>query len=111
MAGHGKGLGMIQDRFRDIAAVDGSLIYGPPHETADGTTVITVTGTGGFFRPRPRPLGVFVVHGGEVTWEPATDKQLVALLGVLTGLIAAAFATGAMLRRPPWPDIRITSTC
>ena len=32
----------------------------------------------------------------------------VALIGVLTGLLAAVIATLAVLRQPPWPRITIT---
>ncbi|MFF2553069.1 hypothetical protein ACFVUS_18845 [Nocardia sp. NPDC058058] len=99
---------MLQDRMKELPAVDHSLVYGAPLQTADGSTIITVTGTSGFFRPRPRPLGVFVVHAGEVKWEPVEDDGRIALIGVLTGFVAAAFATAAMVKRPPWPDVRIT---
>ena len=103
-----RGWEMLQDRLSEIAAVDSSLIYGAPYETSDGSTVITVTGTRGWFRPRPRPLGVFVVHQGEVTWEDATDDTAIALFGISVGFVAAAFATAALFKRPPWPDLRIT---
>ncbi|MCU1639785.1 MAG: hypothetical protein JWN03_60 [Nocardia sp.] len=110
---------MLQDRLKELPAVDSSLIYGEPHETADGSTIITVLGTGGLFRRGPRALGVFVVHGGEVKWEPAVDASRVetigaqaglaaATLGVLTGLVAATIATLAVFKRPPWPDLHIT---
>ncbi|MEV6068769.1 hypothetical protein AB0L82_19650 [Nocardia sp. NPDC052001] len=99
---------MLQDRMKELPAVDHSLVYGEPYQTVDGATIITVTGTGGLFRPRPRPLGVFVVHGGEVKWEPVEDDGRIALIAVLTGFVAAAFATAAVFKRPPWPDMRIT---
>ncbi|MET9488262.1 hypothetical protein [Nocardia sp. NPDC006630] len=110
---------MLQDRLKELPAVDSSLIYGEPHETADGSTIITVLGTGGFFRRGPRPMGVFVVHGGEVKWEPAVDAGRVevlgaqagfvaAAIGVLTGFVAATLATMAVFKRPPWPDLHIT---
>ncbi len=60
---------------------------------------------------------MFVVHGAEVKWEAAEDRigvlqartgRIAATVGTITGLLAAAFVTGAMLRRPPWPDIRLT---
>ncbi|MBL1077419.1 hypothetical protein JK358_23735 [Nocardia sp. 2] len=95
---------MLQDRLSELTAAHRALVYGEPYETSDGSTVITVTG--GLFHPRP--LGVFVVHGGEVKWEAAVDDTRIALLGILTGLIAAAFATAAVFKRPPWPDLRIT---
>jgi hypothetical protein len=86
-------------------------VYSPPQQTTDGSTVITVS------RVRSRggsvsasPVGVFVIHDGKPTWEPAVDAGRIALVGVLTGLVAAAFATAAMIKRPPWPDISITES-
>ncbi|MFC9356389.1 hypothetical protein ACFTZB_07365 [Rhodococcus sp. NPDC057014] len=78
-------------------------IYGEPYETTDGTTVLTVTRFRGI--RGPAPVGIFVVHGGTVSWEPAVDGTRVALLGEFIGLAAAVIATLAVLRRPPWPDL------
>lgn len=72
--------------------------YGDPYETADGTTVIPVA----------NPIGVFVVRGGEATWVPAIDRNRIALIGVLTGLLAAVIGSLAVLRQPPWPRMTIT---
>lgn len=88
-------------------------VYGEPHETTDGTTIITVTGLHRpWFRrndatPVPKPIGVFVVHDGEVRWEPVVDATRIALLGELIGLVAATLGTLAILRRPPWPDLHL----
>ncbi|HTY34524.1 hypothetical protein [Mycobacterium sp.] len=73
-------------------------VYGEPYETPDGATVIPVA----------KPLGVFVVSGGEASWVPAVDQNRIALIGVLTGLLAAVIATLAVLRQPPWPRMTIT---
>jgi hypothetical protein len=54
------------------------------------------------------PVGVFVVKNGEAAWVPAVDSTRIALMGELIGLIAATFATLAMVRRPPWPDLHRT---
>jgi hypothetical protein len=51
-----------------------------------------------------------VIRGGEASWVPAFDSNRVALIGVLTGLLAAVIATLAVLRQPPWPRITITIT-
>jgi hypothetical protein len=80
--------------------VDGSgqRVYGEPYQTPDGTTVILVT----------KPNGVFVIRGGEASWVPAVDANRIALIGVITGLLAAVIGTLAVLRQPPWPRITIT---
>jgi hypothetical protein len=70
-------------------------IFGEPHETPDGTTVITVTS----------PPGVFAIRDGQAKFEPAVDATRVALLAIGTGLVAATLGTLAVLRRPPWPDL------
>ncbi|MDQ7806427.1 hypothetical protein Q5425_22020 [Amycolatopsis sp. A133] len=71
-------------------------LFGDPHETPDGTTVITVS----------RPAGVFVIRDGQAKWEPAVDATRVAVLAVTTGLVAATLGALAVLHRPPWPDLR-----
>ena len=48
-----------------------------PYQTPDGTTVIPVT----------KPTGVFVIREGAASWVPAVDKNRIALIGVLTGLL------------------------
>ncbi|MEU6581913.1 hypothetical protein [Nocardia sp. NPDC046763] len=62
----------------------GGLNYGEPHETSDGTTIITVTGTGGLLGPRP--LGIFVVRGETVKWEPADGGTAAATNGAVRGI-------------------------
>ena len=76
----------------------GRGIYGEPYQTADGATVIPVA----------KPLGVFVIRGGGASWVPAVDQSRIALVGVLTGLLAAVIGALAVLRQPPWPRITIT---
>jgi hypothetical protein len=92
-------------------------VYGQPYQTADGTTVLPVAKVRGRTRPRTqdadlrlavRPVGVFVIKDGEATWVPAVDSTRIALVGAVTGLVAATFATLAMVRRPPWPDLHGT---
>jgi hypothetical protein len=92
-----------------------ATIYGQPHETPDGATVLPVARVRGRkgspdtdLRLMARPVGVFVIKDGEATWTPAVDSTRIALVGALTGLIAATFATVAMIRRPPWPDLHGT---
>jgi hypothetical protein len=103
----------------DALSVDGrasQVVYGQPYETGDGVTIIPVakvrgrlSGTGdpdNELAIRAKPVGVFVVKDGKPTWEPAIDGTPIALIGVLTGFVAATLATLAMVRRPPWPDLR-----
>ena len=82
-----------------LVAADTSRAYGQPYETADGTTVIPVTKT------RGGALGVFVVKDGAAKFEPAVDSTRIALTGLMIGLVSAALAGAAMVRRPPWPDL------
>lgn len=90
---------------------DASKVFGEPYQTPDGATVIPVSRV----RRRPgegqrgmiaKPVGIFVIKDGEPTWVPAVDTTRIALLGELIGLVAATLATVAMVRRPPWPDVR-----
>ncbi|MBV8785285.1 MAG: hypothetical protein JOZ00_01175, partial [Mycobacterium sp.] len=54
-----------------------------------------------------KPLGVFVVRDGQASWVPAVDANRIALIGVITGLLAAVITSLAVLRQPPWPRITI----
>jgi hypothetical protein len=91
-------------------------VYGQPYETADGVTVVPVArvrgrtrpGTGSDLHLTAKPVGVFVIKDGEATWVPALDSTRIALMGELIGLVSATFATLAMVRRPPWPDLHGT---
>jgi hypothetical protein len=83
----------------DQLSIDGGggRVYGEPYQTPDGTTVISVA----------KPLGVFVIREGKASWVPADDGNRIALIGVLTGLLAAVIGSLAVLRQPPWPRITI----
>jgi hypothetical protein len=90
-------------------------VYGQPYETADGATVLPVARLRGRraaadtdLRLTARPVGVFVIKDGEATWTPAVDSNRIVMVGALTGLVAAALGTMAMVRRPPWPDLHGT---
>ncbi|OXM69322.1 hypothetical protein CF165_07235 [Amycolatopsis vastitatis] len=83
--------------FRFDGGMTEPRLFGDPYETPDGTTVI----------PVHRPVGVFAIREGHAKWEPAVDATRVALLGVGIGLAAAVLAGLAMVRRPPWPDLRL----
>jgi hypothetical protein len=77
---------------------NGGRCYGEPYQTPDGTTVLPVT----------KPNGVFVIREGKASWVPAVDKNRIALIGALTGLLAAVIGSLAVLRQPPWPQMTIT---
>jgi hypothetical protein len=92
-------------------------VYGQPYQTSDGATVLPVAKVRGRTRPgaqdadlrlTAKPVGVFIIKNGEATWVPAVDQTRIALMGELIGLVAATFATLAMVRRPPWPDLHGT---
>jgi hypothetical protein len=88
----------------------GALVYSEPHQTPDGTTVITATRirASGGSGVTATPLGVVVIRGDSAKWVAAVNQDRIALLGVLTGLLSAVIASLAVLRRPPWPDLRST---
>lgn len=94
----------------DQIPAGGRRVFGEPVETPDGATVITAARVrsnraGGAVGT---PLGAFVVRGETARWVPAVDADRIALIGVLTGLVAALLGSLAVLRRPPWPDLRQT---
>lgn len=76
---------------------------GEPIQVDESTYVIPVTRSS--LSGNTVTEGVFTVHDGKTTWTPAIDRSLLARIGVTTGLIAATFATLAMVRQPPWPQI------
>ncbi|NLU82186.1 hypothetical protein [Rhodococcus sp. HNM0569] len=78
-------------------------VFGEPYEVGDGTVIVTVTRTD--WRGRDHPLGLYVVGAQGATWKPAVDASLHGVIGVLTGFVAAALGTLAVLRRPPWPEL------
>jgi uncharacterized spore protein YtfJ len=45
-------------------------------------------GMGGGFGSASRPVGMYVVEGDNVSWKPATDRNLVALLTAVVALFA-----------------------
>ncbi len=84
-----------------------SRVFGEPHQTPDGTTVITAARVrGDDSAVTATPLGVVVIRGDRAKWVAAVNADRIALVGVLTGLVSAVIASLAVLRRPPWPDLR-----
>ncbi|MEN3321435.1 MAG: hypothetical protein ACJ74F_32625 [Mycobacterium sp.] len=93
---------------------DAARVFGEVYETADGATVIPVTNVRGASKPgvndgrfalSAKPAGVFVIKNGKAAWVPAVDAGRIAMMGILVGLVSAALAGVAMVRRPPWPDL------
>src|SRR5690348_684147 len=82
----------------------GREIFGDPFETADGTTVITVSRSSRWDPDGIRPVGVYLLRDGSAEWQPAVDVTRIAMMGEAIGLAAAVISTLAVLRRPPWPD-------
>lgn len=98
----------LPDTIAELSS-EGSQVFGEPYQTPDGATIIpvsTVRGRPGDSRVTAKPVGIFVVKDGKSTWTPAFDHTRVTLLGEVIGLVATTLATLAMVRRPPWPDVR-----
>ena len=94
---------------RQSVAGIGERVYGQPYQTPDGATVVTVSRVrNGLFGRTESPVGVCVLRGDDATWVSAVDANRVPTIAISTGLLAAAFVTLAILRRPPWPDLRPT---
>lgn len=57
------------------------------------------SGSGGGFGVHISPIGVFVVRGSDVTWQPAFDLNRVAIGGQVVGAIALIMLARALRRR------------
>lgn len=86
-------------------AITVKRVFGEPIER-DGLTIIPAadvrggggggagsdsegdSGGGGGFGLSARPVGVYVLRDGDVRWEPAFDINRVAVMGMLTGIVA-----------------------
>lgn len=107
---------MKRSQLLDLFSADAatSLVYGEPHQTADGTTVITaarVTASGpDGSEVTATPVGAMVIHGDQAKWVAAVGVSRIGMAGVLTGLLSAVIVSLAVLRRPPWPDLRVDGT-
>lgn len=103
----------LQDVTESITANGrAATVHGQPYETADGTTIVSVAkvrsrhSRDGEPVVTAEPTGAYVIRGDSVQFVPSVDATRVALMGELIGLVAATFLTLAILRRPPWPDLR-----
>jgi uncharacterized spore protein YtfJ len=82
-------------------AISVKRVYGDPIER-EGLTIVPAASVrggggggedsenngGGGFGLTARPVGVFVVKGGEVEWEPAVDVSRISMMGLLVGIVA-----------------------
>lgn len=59
-------------------------------------------GTGGGFGLRARPVGVYVIDGGKVTWQPAVDVNRLAstLAGAVVAYLLYRWRVTAIRERP-----------
>jgi uncharacterized spore protein YtfJ len=55
-------------------------------------------GSGGGFGFESRPVGVYVIRDGEVSWRPAVDVTRIALGGQMVGIIALLVLRSAVRR-------------
>jgi hypothetical protein len=85
------------------ASLNGNLIHGEPIVTDDATLIPVTRHRGG----ATTTVGMFVVRPNGTTWVPVVDADRIATIGVTTGLVAATLGCLAVLRKPPWPDVRV----
>src|SRR2546430_568029 len=111
------------------AAMRASEVFGTPYEK-NGVTIIPAAriagGAGGGgdqqepqaggvgFGVSARPVGAFVIKGGEVSWQPSLDLNRVILMGQVVGIVAlltVRAAIKAWAKRRTGSRRRSTSTC
>ncbi|MGA8014581.1 MAG: spore germination protein GerW family protein [Candidatus Dormiibacterota bacterium] len=118
----------ILNRVRDLATV--RQVFGEPYER-DGTLVVPVArilggggggggetsdparggrGWGGGFGVCTRPLGVYVIREGRVSWQPAVDVSRIVLQGQLVAIVAMLVVRGVVRRRRSRRGFRPVST-
>ena len=102
------------ERGRDALTV--RRVFGEPYEK-DGVTVIPAAavrggggggggednagnrGSGGGFGLAARPVGVYQVKDGEVTWIPAVDATRIAVLGQVVAIVFLLTVRSILKRR------------
>ncbi|GAC68586.1 hypothetical protein [Gordonia soli] len=80
--------------------------YDEPIRIDDDRTVIPVSRA--TWRGRSVAVGIFTVTPTGTTWTPSPDSGRVAIIGVMTGLIAATLGSAAVYKQPPWPKLTLT---
>src|SRR5665648_391050 len=86
-----------------VARVMGGSGYGDGdgewRKPTDGDETGTGSGSGGGFGVNVTPVGVYVVRGTDVTWQPAMDLNRTILGGQIVGALALLLIARAMRRR------------
>lgn len=85
-----------------VARVSGGSGYGDGEGSVDGPGGKgpgAGSGSGGGFGVSVTPVGVYVVQGSDVTWQPAFDLNRVVLGGQVVGAIALLALARALRRR------------
>jgi uncharacterized spore protein YtfJ len=115
--------GQLSSVFDKLDAVKDTMnvrrVFGDAYEVG-GTTIIpvaSVQGGGGGgggegptgdgspmgggigFGVKARPVGVYIVNEGQVSWQPALDKTRIVLAGQLIGLVAILTVRRLLRRR------------
>lgn len=85
------------------ASVSGTLVHGEPIVTDNATLIPVTRHRGG----TSTTVGMFVIRPNGTTWVPVVDADRIATIGVTTGFVAATLGCLAVLRKPPWPDVRM----
>lgn len=80
-----------------VASVQGGGGGGGGEGPTDGNS--TSAGGGVGFGVKARPVGVFIVKEGQVSWQPALDMTRVILAGQLVGLVAILTVRKLLRRR------------
>ncbi len=84
-------------------------VYGEPYQTPDAATVIPVARIRAGRRPRRFDSDAQDASDAGAALGFAAVPVGVALIGVLTGLLAAVIGSLAVLRQPPWPKLTVTA--
>jgi uncharacterized spore protein YtfJ len=109
----------VEELFAHVKdSVDARIVYAAPVEK-DGATVIAAArvftgggggigqdkhgqqGEGGGLGLMARPVGAFVIQGGQVRWEPAVDANRIVAVGgtvLVAGLLLVSRAVGRRRR-------------
>ena len=86
-----------------VARVMGGSGYGDGdgewRKPTDGDETGTGSGSGGGFGVNVTPVGVYVVRGTDVTWQPAMDLNRTILGGQIVGALALLLIARGLRRR------------